>query len=99
MERTLLTTRSIEYDALVIADGTGGLTDVKLTVLLQEAFRHCKVIGAWGDGAQVLEAAGIDTTAPGILLGGAPVKTYLTPLLDAVGTHRVWERAQQVMSG
>jgi catalase len=57
VERTLPSTRSVEYDALVIADGTGGLKDIKLTVLLQEMFRHCKAIGAWGDGAQVLEAA------------------------------------------
>jgi catalase len=42
----------VEYDALVIADGTGELKDVKLTVLLQEMFRHCKIIGAWGERAE-----------------------------------------------
>jgi catalase len=98
VERTLLTTRSVEYDALVVAGGTGGLTDIKLSVLLQEAFRHCKVIGAWGDGVQVLQAAGIDPAAPGVLLGDAPLKPYVTDLLTAVGLHRVWQRAQVVMA-
>jgi catalase len=38
-------------------------------VLLQEAFRPCTALGAGGDGMQVLQDAGIDTTAPGILVG------------------------------
>jgi hypothetical protein len=46
VERTLLTTRSIEFDAVLIAGGTAGLRDVKLSVLLQEAFRHCKALAA-----------------------------------------------------
>ncbi|MEV6286132.1 catalase [Kribbella sp. NPDC051770] len=98
VERTLLTTRSIEYDALVVAGGIPDFTDVKLSVLLGELFRHCKVIGAWGDGDQVLAAAGIDTGAPGIVLGESPAKAFTTELLNAVGLHRVWERAEQVMA-
>ncbi len=98
VERTFLTTRSVEFDAVVVAGGVGGLEDVKLTVLLQEAFRHCKVLGAWGDGEQVLTAAGIDTAAPGVLLGASPVKAYTTELVAALGLHRVWERAERVMA-
>lgn len=98
VERTFLTTRSIEYDALVVAAGSPSLKDIKLTVLLGELFRHCKVIGAWGDGEQVLTAAGIDTTAPGIVLGDAVAKPYTTDLLTAVGLHRAWDRADLVMA-
>ena len=98
VERTFLTTRSIEYDALVIAAGNPSLKDIKLTVLLGELFRHCKVIGAWGDGEQVLTAAGIDTTAPGIVLGDSVAKPYTTDLLTAVGLHRAWDRAALVMA-
>jgi catalase len=83
---------------VVIAGGTGDVKDIKLTVLLQEMFRHCKVIGAWGDGGQVLEAAGIDASAPGILLGDTLTKPYITGLLEAVGLHRVWARAELVMA-
>jgi catalase len=98
VERTFLTTRSIEYDAVVIAGGIADLKDIKLTVLLQEMFRHCKVIGAWGDGEQVLTTAGIDTGAPGILLGDEVAKPFVTELLDNLGLHRAWERAETVMN-
>jgi catalase len=99
VDRTLLTTRSVEYDAVLIADGLAGLHDVKLTVLLQEAFRHCKPLGGWGDAARVLQDAGIDTDAPGILLADKVDKDATTALIAALGLHRVWERAGQVMSG
>jgi catalase len=98
IERTLLTTRSIEYDAILVAGGAGELADIKLTVLLQEAFRHAKVLGAWGDGERALRTAGIDTTAPGILLGDAVVAAYTKNVIEAVGLHRVWDRAPQVMA-
>ncbi|MGW6276999.1 catalase [Kribbella sp. NPDC055071] len=94
VDRTLLTTRSIEYDALVVAAGNPALADVKLTVLLGELFRHCKVIGAWGDGDQVLSAAGIDTSAAGIVLGETVAKPYTADLFAAVGLHRAWDRTQ-----
>ena len=103
VDRTLLTTRSVEFDAILIADGLAGLRDVKLTVLLQEAFRHCKPLGGWGDGGDVLNDAGIDVTAPGILLGGPAGrkagKDTATVLIDALGRHRFWARAQSVMAG
>ncbi|TCO20382.1 catalase [Kribbella steppae] len=94
VDRTLLTTRSIEYDALVVAAGNPTLRDSKLTVLLTELFRHCKLIGAWGDGDNVLTEAGIDTTAPGILIGEAITKAYTTDLFALVGMHRAWDRAE-----
>jgi len=98
IERTLLTTRSIEYDAILVAGGAGQLADIKLTILLQEAFRHAKTVGAWGDGEQALRTAGIDTDAPGILLGDAVVGAYTKKLIEALGLHRVWERTPLVMA-
>ena len=98
VERTLLTTRSTEYDAVLIAGGAGALADIKLTVLLQEMFRHAKVIGAWGDGEQALRTAGIDTEAPGILLGDKVVAAYTKKVIAAVGLHRAWDRAPQIMT-
>jgi hypothetical protein len=50
VERTLLTARSIEFDALVVGTTSG---DIRLTMLLQEAFRHCKPLAAWGNGLAV----------------------------------------------
>ncbi|MGB8382268.1 MAG: catalase, partial [Dermatophilaceae bacterium] len=99
VERSLLTTRSVEFDAVVIAAGTAGLHDVKLTVLLQEAFRHCKPLAAWGNGAQVLLDAGIDTAAPGVVLANAADGSLAAELTRLLGLHRVWDRAQLVMAG
>jgi len=93
VERTLLATRSIEYDAVLLAGGTGALVDPRLSVLLGEAFRHCKVLGAWGDGAQALAAAGVDVTAPGVLVAAEADAAYAAEVVAAVGRHRVWERA------
>jgi catalase len=98
VERTLLTARSVEFDALVVAGGTTPADDIKLTLLLQETFRHCKVLAAWGDGTAVLEAAGITAAAPGVVTGGAAAKSFTDQLAAAVGLHRVWDRAPDVMA-
>ncbi|MBB3750800.1 catalase [Mycolicibacterium sp. BK634] len=98
VERTLLTARSIEYDALVVAAGTAPSQDIKLVVLLQEAFRHCKALAAWGDGTEVLEAAGIPLDAPGVLVADSVNKAFIDGMAGAVGLHRVWERAADVMA-
>ncbi|HVQ99850.1 MAG TPA: catalase, partial [Mycobacterium sp.] len=98
VERTLLTARSIEYDALVVADGTTPTNDIKLVLLLQEAYRHCKPIGAWGSGASVLELAGIPHDGAGVLLSTDLNKAFAGELIAAVGMHRVWDRAPAVMA-
>jgi C-terminal domain found in long catalases len=98
VERTLLTARSIEYDALVVAAGTTPTRDIKLVVLLQEAFRHCKPVAAWDDGTAAPAAAGIDLGAPGVLVAANVGKSFTDALADAVGLHRVWERAVDVMA-
>jgi catalase len=89
VERTFLTTRSVEFDAVVVAGGAGVLDDVKVDVLLQEAYRHCKPIAAWGDGAQLLADAGLDTSAPGVLLSDKASAAQRKELIAAIGLHRV----------
>jgi catalase len=98
VDRTLLTTRSVEFDALVVAGGTTPTGDIKLTVLLQEAFRHCKALGAWGDGTAILEAAGITAGDPGVVTGDTAAKPFTDQLAAAVGLHRAWNRAPDVMA-
>ncbi len=98
VNRTLLTARSIEFDALVVADGTTPSGDLKLVLLLQEAYRHCKPIAAWGSGAEILSAAGIGADDPGVVIGETNAKPFTDSLVGAVGLHRAWTRAAKVMA-
>jgi catalase len=65
--------------------------DPRVGLLLSEAFRHGKAIGAWKGAEAALEAAGVPTDAPGVIVGdsGAATLEQVTRLL---GAHRVWER-------
>ena len=98
VDRTFATARSIEFDAVIVAAGTTPTADIKLVVLLQEAFRHCKALGAWGDGVSLLDAAGIERGAPGVLVASDADKPFTAGLVSALGLHRVWERAEAVMA-
>ena len=64
--------------------------------MLQESFRHLKAIGAWGDGVDLLGAAGIDPGAPGVLTGKKPGAKLTAGLIAALGMHRAWDRAPVV---
>jgi catalase len=98
VDRTLATTRSIEFDALVIAAGTTPTPDIKLVVLLQEAFRHCKAIAAWGDGVALLKVARIPAKGPGLAVAENADKEFVANLAVALGLHRAWDRAAKVMA-
>ena len=98
VDRTLATARSIEFDALVVAGGTTPTGDIKLVVLLQEAFRHCKAIAAWGDGGAVLKSARISSKDPGVEVAEEVDKAFTANLAAALGLHRAWDRAAKVMS-
>jgi catalase len=94
VERTFATTRSVEFDAVLVAHGTEPVTDLRALVLLQEAYRHLKPIGAWGTGAETLVNAGVPVDGPGVLVADTMVKAYSGGFFAAMGLHRVWERAE-----
>lgn len=85
-QRTFLTARSVEFDALLVA---GGSADPRVTLMIQEAYRHAKAIGAWGTGRAAVEAAGC--TGPGVVLDDDASKV-LTDVTTLLGAHRVWDR-------
>ena len=62
------------------------------------AFRHCKAIAAWGDGAAVLKAARIPTKGPGVAVADDLDKAFTANLAAALGLHRAWDRAASVMA-
>ena len=109
VQRTFLTGRSFELDAVLLAgcpapapdaapstDAKAGAADSptldpRIALLLQEAWRHAKSIGAWGDGASALEAAGIPDDGAGVVLG-ADGDTVADEVLTLLAGHRVWDR-------
>jgi catalase len=96
VERAGFATRSIEFDAIVVADGVSQAPDLKRTLLLQESYHHCKTIAAWGDGAGVLADSGIPLDAAGVVTAKKLDKSLSTTLRKQLGLHRVWERAALV---
>jgi catalase len=93
VERTFATARSVEFDAVVVADGAPQDGDFRAVVLLQEAFRHLKAVGAWGDGVEVLADAGIQGDYPGVVTGKKANPRTAAALVGALGLHRAWDRA------
>lgn len=109
VQRTFATTRSVEFDVVLLADAPAPAPDAlpgraaeagapsapgldpRVTLLLEECFRHAKVVGAWGDGVAALAAAGIPEDVPGVVTGSAG-PDVLTQVQALMGTHRAWER-------
>jgi catalase len=82
-------------DALAARDEKAGAderatVDPRVLLMVEECYRHAKVIGAWGEGVQVLETTGV-IGAAGVVTGddAVGVLTEVQPLMAA---HRVWER-------
>jgi catalase len=96
VDRTILTTRSIEFDAIVIAGGTTPSGALEQAILLQEAYRHCKALAAWGDGEAILSGAGIPLDGPGIAVADTVDKAFTASLTTALGLHRAWDRGDLV---
>jgi len=95
VDRTVLTTQSVEYDALVVAGGASAAAlavDPWTAVNLGEAFRHHKVVAAWGEGQTVLEACGITSDPAGVVVGDAADAGFVGRLIESVGWHRHWDR-------
>jgi catalase len=97
VDRSTLTTQSVEYDALVVAGGKSAeslASDPYAAVNLGEAFRHYKTIGAWGEGAAVLELLAL-TDALGVVTAAKPDSSFADELVSAIGWHRHWGRVAQ----
>ncbi|MDA2893574.1 catalase [Mycolicibacterium sp. BiH015] len=98
VERTFDTARSIEFDAVVVAGGALARADIKAVILLHEMLRHCKPLAAWGDGRTALANMDISLDDPGVLVSDDVSSAFGEELLAALGLHRVWARAESVMS-
>jgi catalase len=100
VEVTFETAPSVVFDAAVIPGGAGvrALTQVGQALeFVKDQYRHAKTLLALGEGASLLEAAGI----PGQLPGGdadpgvlkfADASKGAQAFIDAVARHRHWAR-------
>jgi catalase len=108
VQRTYLTARSVEYDAILLAaapvpapdalpsvDAKAAApgpvaVDPRIALLVTEAWRHSKAIGAWGPGTTVLEQTGIAGTM-GVVTGESGAATF-GEVQRLLALHRAWER-------
>ena len=108
VQRTYLTARSTEFDAVIVAgsgapadDAEQGLDakagdpgaslDPRVVLLLSEAFRHAKAIGAWGSGSAGVDAASIPDDAAGVVRGDT-AEQVVPQIQELLAAHRAWER-------
>ena len=114
VQRTYLTARSTEFDAVIVAgsgapadDAEQGLDakagdpgtslDPRVVLLLSEAFRHAKAIGAWGSGSAGVDAASIPDDAAGVVRGDS-AEQVVPQIRELLAAHRAWERFPAVIS-
>jgi catalase len=95
VDKSIDTTQSVEYDALILADGDGDMTANPLVAVnLEEAFRHAKTIAAWGRGRGGLDGLRLDPSAPGVITAETGDEAFAAAVVEAVGRHRHWDRPQ-----
>jgi catalase len=95
VDKSAMTTQSVEYDALVVAGGPGAQTvafDPYVALNVAEAYRHAKTIGAWGEGQVALDNCDIARDAQGVVTAGNASRSFADDLIEAIGWHRHWNR-------
>ena len=101
---SLITTSSVLFDAVYVPPGTNlnALAENDDVVeFLNDAYRHCKVIGADGEATSILSAmpfaSKISNDDAGIILSGDPAtETFAQDFMTAMANHRVWEREENL---
>jgi catalase len=93
VDRSFHTASSAEADAVIVAGGTGLASDPAVVTYVQSAYRHFKPIAAWGDGVELLTAAGVESDGPGVVVADRASKTFARSVVAALSVHRHWDRA------
>lgn len=66
--------------------------DPRVLLLITEAYRHGKALGAWADGSDALESAGIAPDAPGVVTTPTDPAAALDGVMELLAHHRAWDR-------
>jgi catalase len=105
VDRNYVTAASVMYDAVLIAGGEANVaaltTHGEALHWINETFSHCKTIGAYGDGVDLLGRAGfadIELAADDGVVSSHGVVTaraadgFAAAFLDALAEYRHWDR-------
>jgi catalase len=101
---SLITTSSVLFDAVYIPHSEN-LNDLAqnddVLEFLNDAYKHCKVIGADGQAIGVLGetpfASKLNNDDPGIILYSDPAtEAFALDFINAMATHRIWEREENL---
>lgn len=101
---SFLTTSSVLFDAVYIPDGVevGSLIDNDdANEFLNDAYKHCKVIGADGQATKVINAAPFaskisDNDKGVILTSDKGSEEFAQEFIAAMGKHRFWDREENL---
>jgi catalase len=97
VDQSFLGAASVLFDAVYVAGGKAAVAtlagEANAIHFLNEAFKHCKAIGAAEDAMPVLEATYFGKKLPteGVLVGKAD-QTFSGSFIQAIAQHRFWER-------
>ena len=111
VDKSYVVTASIMFDAVLVAGGRGSVETLKghgdALHFVNEAFRHCKTIGAIGEGVELLRASQLtgvtfsEGSEPVVDLGvvtladAAAVSSFNEHFAEAIAQHRHWQREQK----
>jgi catalase len=99
-EASLETEPAVVFDAMLVPGGAAAMDllveDGRAIEFVREQFRHCKAIGAVGEGLRLLEAAGLAEVldAPGLVTAPAASRGLVADFIAQVARHRAFEREQ-----
>ncbi len=99
-EYSFLTASSVLFDAVYVPHGldqTALAANEEALEYLNDAYRHCKVIGADGNAVQVISAtpfaSKINNDDPALILTSEPAsESFAQEFITAMTLHRYWQR-------
>jgi catalase len=110
VDKTFLTSASVLYDAIYVPGGSQSLETLKMQGdaihFINEAFNHCKPIGAIAEGVELLKTS----TLKGVTISDSAIQNdkgvvtapessdldkFAQSLVDAIAQHRFWMRQEK----
>nr|MBA3236515.1 DJ-1/PfpI family protein [Chloroflexota bacterium] len=104
---SILTTSSVLFDAVFVAAGPGAAawtSEADAVDFVRDAYKHCKTVGATGEGVALLEAAHIpvgsadksDPADQATIVGTKLTNAATARFLRAMAGHRLWTREPEL---